>query len=279
MLHFPEIPTSGGMTSQDLLHQKAQAGAARLYGQISPDFQARLDHELAVIGEYGYASLFLIVEEILNFARQEGIPFSSRGSAASSLVAHCLGITSPTRSALNLYFERFLNPARATPPDIDTDLCSRRRDEVIRFVYQRFGEDRVATVCTINRFRSRSALREVAKAYGLPADEVSRLADSLPYRWYGPSRRGGSQDDPFGELSRTVPLRQPTRRFSRCSCPDRATAPSLRPPWRGGDQPGTADRPGAHPDGSQRGDHYPVRPGIRSNAWDWSRSTCWASAV
>lgn len=201
LLHFPEIQLSDGMTSQDLLRQKAQAGATRLYGRITPELQARLDHELSVIGEYGYASLFLIVEEILNFARQKGIPFSSRGSAGSSLVAHCLGITSPDPIRLNLYFERFLNPARATPPDIDTDLCSRRRDEVIHFVYRRFGEDRVATVCTINRFRSRSALREVAKAYGLPPDDVSRLADSLPYRWFGPSRRGSSQNDPFAELS------------------------------------------------------------------------------
>jgi DNA polymerase-3 subunit alpha len=200
VLHFPEIPLPEGLSGEELLHQKAQAGASRLYGQITPNLQTRLEHELSVIGEYGYTSLFLIVEEILNFARQEGIPFSSRGSAASSLVAHCLGITSPDPIRLNLYFERFLNPARATPPDIDTDLCSRRRDEVIRFVYRRFREDRVATVCTVNRFRSRSALREVAKAYGLPAKEVSTLADSLPYRWFGPSRRGGSKEDPFAEL-------------------------------------------------------------------------------
>ncbi len=201
VLHFPEIPLPAGLSGQEILRQKAQAGAIRLYGQITADIQARLDHELSVISEYGYSSLFLIVEEILNFARHEGIPFSSRGSAASSLIAHCLGITSPDPIRLNLYFERFLNPARATPPDIDTDLCSRRRDEVIRFVYRRFGEDRVATVCTINRFRNRSALREVAKAYGLPPEEVSLLADSLPYRWFGPSSRGGSHEDPFAELS------------------------------------------------------------------------------
>ena len=201
VLHFPDIPLPAGMSSQDLLRQKAEAGAGKLYGQITAELQTRLEHELAVIGAYGYTSLFLIVEEILTFARQQGIPFSSRGSAASSLVAHCLGITSPDPIRLNLYFERFLNPARATPPDIDTDLCSRRRDEVIRFVYQRFGEDRVATVCTINRFRSRSALREVAKAYGLPAKEVSLLADSLPYRWFGPSRRSGNPDDPYAELA------------------------------------------------------------------------------
>ena len=199
--HFPNVSLPDGMSSQDLLNQKAQAGAIKLYGQITPEIQARIEHELSVIGEYGYTSLFLIVEEILNFARQEGIPFSSRGSAASSLVAHCLGITSPDPIRLNLYFERFLNPARATPPDIDTDLCSRRRDEVIRFVYHRFGEDRVATICTVNRFRSRSALREVAKAYGLPPAEVSLLADSLPYRWFAPSRRAGNKDDPFAELT------------------------------------------------------------------------------
>ena len=200
VLHFPEVPLPEGMSSQELLQQKALAGANRLYGQVTPDIRTRLNHELEVIGEYGYTSLFLIVEEILNFARREGIPFSSRGSAGSSLVAHCLGITSPDPIRLNLYFERFLNPARATPPDIDTDLCSRRREEVIRFVYQRFGEDQVATVCTINRFRSRSALREVAKSYNLPPNEVSALADSLPYRWFGPSRRGEGHADPFDDL-------------------------------------------------------------------------------
>jgi DNA-directed DNA polymerase III PolC len=210
VLHFPDVSLPVSISSQDLLRQKAQAGAIKLYGQITPQLQARIEHELSVIGEYGYTSLFLIVEEILNFARQQGIPFSSRGSAASSLVAHCLGITSPDPIRLNLYFERFLNPARATPPDIDTDLCSRRRDEVIRFVYQRFGADRVATVCTVNRFRSRSALREVAKAYGLPQEEVSLLADSLPYRWFGPSSRAGSKDEPFTEL--TERYRTPTHK-------------------------------------------------------------------
>jgi DNA polymerase-3 subunit alpha len=201
LLHFPEVSLPEGLSSRELLQQKAQAGANRLYGRVTPEIQARLDREVSVINDYGFTSLFLIMEEILNFARQQGIPFSSRGSAASSLVAHCLGITSPDPIRLNLYFERFLNPARLTPPDIDTDLCSRRREEVIRFVYQRFGEDRVATVCTINRFRSRSALREVAKAYGLPPEEVSALADSLPYRWYGPPSRSGGQVDPFAELA------------------------------------------------------------------------------
>jgi DNA-directed DNA polymerase III PolC len=154
-----------------------------------------------VIEQCGYASLFLVMDEIVGFARQHGVPISSRGSAASSLVAHCLGITSPDPLRLNLYFERFLNPARATPPDIDTDLCSRRRDEVIRFVYDRYGADRVAMVCTINRFRRRSALREVAKAHGLPAAEIKKMVDSLPYRGWGPPEPGEATDSPYSALA------------------------------------------------------------------------------
>ncbi len=198
--HFPEVDLPAGVTAIILLRQKAETGAHQIYGELSCEIQQRLDHELEVIHQCGYTALFLIVEEILNYARQQGIPFSSRGSAASSLVAHCIGITSPDPLRLNLYFERFLNPARATPPDIDTDICSRRRDDLIHFVYERFGEDRVATVSTINRFRSRSALREVAKAHGLPAEEVNRLADSLPHHWYGPPDRPNPTSDPYAEL-------------------------------------------------------------------------------
>jgi DNA-directed DNA polymerase III PolC len=138
------------------------------------------------------------MEEILDFARRQGVPISSRGSAASSLVAYCLEITTPDPLRLNLFFERFLNPARASSPDIDTDLCSRRRDEVIRFVYERFGADRVAMVGTINSFRPRSALRETAKAHGLSGSEISRLVEALPWRWRSSGHAGES---PYAELA------------------------------------------------------------------------------
>ena len=142
------------------------------------------------------------MEDILHAARRMGIPYASRGSAASSLVAHCLGITSPDPIRLNLYFERFINPARAKPPDIDTDLCSRRRDELIEYVYQRYGRERVAMVATINTFRHRSALRETAKAFGLPATKVSALVENLPERWWGPPMRtGGDDKDAFDILN------------------------------------------------------------------------------
>lgn len=203
--HYPALDLPPGSSPGQILRQKAEAGARRLYGDLSNEIKARLDHELEVINSYGYDSLFLIMEEIIAFTRRSGVPVSSRGSAASSLVAHCLGITSPDPLRLNLFFERFLNPARATPPDIDTDLCSRRRDEVIHFVYQRFGQQRVAMVGTINRFRRRSALREVSKAYGLPAAEIKNMTESLPHRWWGPPSPSEDPQRPFASLEQRYP--------------------------------------------------------------------------
>lgn len=203
--HLPTYDTPPGVEADQLLRMKAESGAIHFYGSITPAVQERLDHELSVIERLGYAALFLIVEDILSFARANSVPYSSRGSAASSLVAHCLGISSPDPLRLNLYFERFLNPARATLPDIDIDLCSRRRDEVIDYVYRKFGSQRVAMVCTINRFRRRSALREVGKAHGLPPAEISRMADSLPSRWYGPSDQEAPEEPAYADLAGKYP--------------------------------------------------------------------------
>ncbi len=120
--HFPAIELAGGETPIAALRRKAQTGALRYYvpeatasdsAALPAEIQARLDHELAVIAERGYELLFLVMEEIVGFARSSGIPIASRGSASSSLVAHCLGVTTPDPVGLNLYFERFLNPARA----------------------------------------------------------------------------------------------------------------------------------------------------------------------
>jgi len=203
--HYPEIDLPAGTNPERELRKRAEEGAIHYYGDLSRPVKERLDYELQTIETCGYTSLFLIMDEIIDFAHHVGVPISSRGSAASSLVAHCLGITTPDPIRLNLYFERFLNPMRVTPPDIDTDLCSRRRDQVIHFVYERFGADRVAMVSTINRFRSRSALRETAKAYGLKPAQVSKLLNQLPYRWYGPPDRESSDEPAYTELSRKYP--------------------------------------------------------------------------
>lgn len=212
---MPVVPLPAGLTAAQHLRQKAEKGARTLYGEITPAIKARLDHELEVIARMGFEPIFLIVEDILNFARRSGVPFSSRGSAASSLVAHCLGITSPDPLRLNLYFERFLNPARTTPPDIDTDLCSRRRDEVIKHVFDTYGSERVAMVGTINHFRPRSALGEVAKAYGLEPSRVRELANHLPYGFWArfeESEEGKDPPSPFAEL-RAIHPSQPYQRI------------------------------------------------------------------
>ncbi len=206
--NFPQVPLPDGLTASQFLRLKAESGAARIYGRITPQIRERLDHELEVIANRGFEPIFLIVEELLTFARQQGIPFSSRGSAASSLVAHCIGITSPDPIRLDLYFERFLNPARTTPPDIDTDLCSRRRDEIIQHVFEVYGRERVAMVGTINRFRPRSALGDTAKAHGLSPEEARELTATLPYGFF--ARRDDDSEEPdrpspFAELSRSNP--------------------------------------------------------------------------
>ncbi len=206
--HMPGIPLPTGKTAAQTLREKAEQGARKLYGQITPAIQARLDHELNVIasmggGNAGFEPVFLIVEEILNYARQTNVPYSSRGSAASSLVAHCLGITSPDPLRLNLYFERFLNPARTTPPDIDTDLCSRRRDSVIQHVFDVYGAERVAMVATINHFRPRSALSDVAKAHGLEPSRVREMVGQLPYAFWNRQQEGEEgavPPSPFADL-------------------------------------------------------------------------------
>ena len=205
--HMPRVPLPEGITPTQHLREKAMQGAIRVYGEITPAIQNRLDHELDIIARMGFEPVFLIVEDVLNFARQAGIPYSSRGSAASSLIAHCLGITSPDPLRLNLYFERFLNPARQTPPDIDTDLCSRRRDQVIQHVFDTYGAEHVAVVGTINRYRPRSALSDVAKAHGLEPSKVRELANQLPYAFWArfAATVDGKPVSPFAGLRAAYP--------------------------------------------------------------------------
>jgi len=205
--HMPTVPLPEGVSAAQHLRDKATQGAAKIYGEITPAIQQRLDHELEIISKMGFEPVFLIVEDVLRFARQTGVPYSSRGSAASSLVAHCLEITSPDPLRLNLYFERFLNPARTTPPDIDMDLCSRRRDSVIQHVFDTYGAERVAMVGTINRYRPRSALSDVAKAHGLELSKVRELSNQLPQAFWArfETSADGKSASPFGALRTAYP--------------------------------------------------------------------------
>lgn len=204
--HFPTFETPDGSSQSDFLQLKAYQGAKQKYKKLTPRITKRLDYELEIITKLGYEPIFLIMEDVLKHARERGIPTSSRGSAASSLVAHCLEITSPDPIALNLYFERFLNPARNKPPDIDTDIASHRRDEVIQYVFDKYGVDHVAMVGTINRYRPKSALGDVARAYGLSPETIRQLSKKLPSSYF--ARRSDDHEDPFSSLQResSIPI-------------------------------------------------------------------------
>jgi DNA-directed DNA polymerase III PolC len=178
---FPSIELPEGESSFSYLWKKCFDGATVRYKPLTQEVINRLEYELKTIHNLGFSEYFLIVKEIVAFCREKNIPCVGRGSAADSLVSYVLGITQVDPLKHNLYFERFLNPQRKEPPDIDLDLCWRNRDRVLEFVYDRFGSDRVAMICTYNTFQNRSAIRDIAKTYGLPEDEIAKMTKHLPH--------------------------------------------------------------------------------------------------
>ncbi len=179
--HFPAAEIPHGETPYSVLSKAAWRGLEEHYQPVTSPAVARLQHELAVIEELGFPEYFLVVKEIVDFASREGIRYSGRGSAGDSIVSYVLGITGADPIAHDLLFERFLNPARRQMPDIDVDFDSARRDEVIDFIYRRFGSAHVAMVATVNTMTARSAVRTAARAFGYGIDEVNALSRHLPW--------------------------------------------------------------------------------------------------
>ncbi len=177
---LPDFPTPEGFTPQAYLRSLCEQGIRRIYGQISPELQQRLDYELSVIEQMGYAPYFLIVQDFVNFARSRGILTTVRGSAAGSLVLYACGVTDVDPIAYRLPFDRFLNLERYTLPDIDVDFMDTRRDEVIRYVMERYGEDRVAQIITFGTMKARQAVRDVGRVLGMSYGDVDRIAKRIP---------------------------------------------------------------------------------------------------
>jgi error-prone DNA polymerase len=179
---LPLFPT--GSTSQDeFLSELCQQQSTARYGaEPGERVQRLLAHELAVIGQLGLANYFLIVWDIVHFARSQGIRCQGRGSAANSLVAFLLGITPIDPLAHDLVFERFLSTERPTTPDIDIDFQAERREEVIQYIYSRYGREHAAMACTFVTYRQRSAVRDVAKALDFPPDLIDTLAEAADRR-------------------------------------------------------------------------------------------------
>jgi len=201
---LPHPPLAPGETEEGRLRALAYAGLARRVRNVSLSHLSRLERELAVIGRMGFAGYFLVVEDIVRFARSQGIPHIGRGSGAGSLVSYALFMTHVDPVAEGLYFERFLNPERRNPPDIDLDFSWRERDHVIQYVYRTYGAERVAMISTHNTFSARSAFREAARALSVPEAEVSVLARAIPHTAFDRFEealraRPESRGAPFGQ--------------------------------------------------------------------------------
>ena len=181
---LPHFPVPEGFSSpQEYLEHLVWEGARERFGDpLPPEVEERLRYELAVIGKMDLASYFLIVQDFVRYAREEGIPVGpGRGSAAGSLVTYCLGITQVDPLKYGLIFERFLNPSRISLPDIDMDFCIRGRDRVIGYVAEKYGRDHLAQIGTFDRMASRSVVRDVARVMGLPYEKADRIAKLIPF--------------------------------------------------------------------------------------------------
>jgi DNA polymerase-3 subunit alpha len=183
---IPNYPVPKGHTADTLLEDVAWEGLldrtkCRSRSDIDPIYKERLEYELKMMQQMGFSTYFLVVWDYIKYARDKGIPVGpGRGSAAGSLVAYALKITNIDPVHHGLLFERFLNPERKSMPDIDTDFCIERRDEVIDYVTRKYGEDRVAQIITFNRLTSKAVLKDVARVLDIPYKEADHMAKLIP---------------------------------------------------------------------------------------------------
>ena len=177
---YPSEPVSPGRTPDAELAHLTWNGAANRYPEGVPEkVRAQIEHELALIAQLRYAAYFLTVHDIVRFARSQDILCQGRGSAANSAVCYCIGITAVDPARLDLLFERFISAERNEPPDIDVDFEHERREEVMQYIYAKYGRERAGLAATVVSYRSRSALREVGKALGLTEDTVAAMSGQV----------------------------------------------------------------------------------------------------
>ncbi len=205
---YPEELTSNGRTPLEELTFLAWQGARERFGDRIPDKTiAAINHELGFIKQMNYANYFLTVHDIVRFARKNNILCQGRGSAANSTVCYCLGITSVDPTKFELLFERFISSARNEPPDIDVDFEHERREEVIQYIYEKYGRDRAAIVATVTQQHQKGALRDVGKAMGLSVDTINRISASVwefTDEWFEGDRIKEQGLNPHDKLLRKV---------------------------------------------------------------------------
>jgi DNA polymerase III subunit alpha len=181
--HLPDFPVPEGYTTESYLRYLCNEGAKMRYGSraISPEVQERIDYELGVIHKMGFDAYFLIVWDLCRYARDSGIWYNARGSAAGSIVAYALEITLVDPLEHKLLFERFLNPGRISMPDIDLDFRDDRRSEMLEYCTRKYGGDKVAQIITFGTMGTKAALRDVARVMDIPLPEVDRVAKLVPF--------------------------------------------------------------------------------------------------
>ncbi|MBF0307330.1 MAG: error-prone DNA polymerase, partial [Alphaproteobacteria bacterium] len=214
-----EYPVESASPQADLERLTAQGAAGRWPEGVPAKVQAQIAHELRLIDQLGYAPYFLTVHDIVAFARSRGILCQGRGSAANSAVCFCLGITAVDPARSDLLFERFVSAARDEPPDIDVDFEHERREEVIQYIYRKWGRDRAGLAATVITWRGRSAMRDVGKALGLPEDVLAALSGTMwgsgnePMREAWAREAGLDPSDP--RLALTLTLAEELKGFPR----------------------------------------------------------------
>jgi DNA polymerase-3 subunit alpha len=211
--HFPAYPATGGEGMESLLTRQAKEGLQRRLAAPAnhprppaADYWQRLEYETDILVKMGFAGYFLVVADIINFARRHRIPVGpGRGSAAGSLVAYALGITDLDPLAYGLFFERFLNPERVSPPDIDVDFCYERRGEIIEYVSKTYGWPNVAHITTFGSMKTRQVIRDVGRALEVPYAEVDKIAKLVPEKLNITLAQALAQEPRLRELRDTNP--------------------------------------------------------------------------
>jgi DNA polymerase III alpha subunit len=252
---FPGFPVPSGETPFSYLSGLCWEGAKKRYHPLTSAVVNRLAHELDVIERAGLAEFFLICWDLMRFAKEQGIPAQGRGSAASSIVAYTLGISRVEPIQHNLLFERFINEGRTTYPDVDIDFSSARREEVIQYVYGRYGPEHTGMVANLVTYRARSAVREVGVALGFPRPLVDRVAKALETYDSVMVRRDLEADGGFAEFFKRPGEGEPVEARAAAEAGERGFVDGMGqlntrlplvgkvPPWRQPPKPPDPDAP------------------------------------
>jgi DNA polymerase III subunit alpha len=211
---YPEYPVPASKTREEYLRELCYQGLCSRYGERATsdsELTRRLEYELGVLEKTGFVSYLLIVWDFIHFAKEKGIPVGpGRGSAAGSIVAFVLGITDIDPLQFGLIFERFLNPDRVSPPDIDVDFCEARRGEVLEYVRQKYGERRVAQIITFGKLKAKSVVRDVARVLGWSYRDADRIAKMIPNELNITLETAAGKN---AELKRAIATEAPTRQL------------------------------------------------------------------